>query len=459
MKILLIIGLLFSVINAQAMTQKTFVERLRAVHPFFKQQALSSYIKHLEKQATTANEDWVIAVGSLYQNDNNASDASDAVNYERLNTTSLDISTSKKYTNTGGSVTLKHTWQDKNKEVDTTHNQFSLDYQHPLLRNKDGINDRLSFDVAEIAIAENTLNRLEAEKSFILKKLMRFVDLAYAQAQQLINQRRFFLSEKELLLVKEKYEASVVDKVDVLLQQDAHQKAKQQLLQAQQELILLRHEIAITLELNFEKIVAKIDLYKAYKPKKIALKTYLAENSRVLKISDLKKSTLKRQLRSFKNQSKADLNLNLGLSSAGENNNYSNSLKNQSTTWKVGLNLNYPLGGIESSSNIQKAVIQLESLAQSKQEQLLDIYTQARILQEKNQLLWEILTSNKMQINIAKARTTEEKKRYANGNGEASFVINAQNNEQIVELNYAQTAKNYQKSVLEFKATIGQLVE
>jgi hypothetical protein len=31
------------------------------------------------------------------------------------------------------------------------------------------------------------------------------------------------------------------------------------------------------------------------------------------------------------------------------------------------------------------------------------------------------------QIKIAKARTTEEKQRYSNGNGQASFVINAQN--------------------------------
>jgi hypothetical protein len=36
---------------------------------------------------------------------------------------------------------------------------------------------------------------------------------------------------------------------------------------------------------------------------------------------------------------------------------------------------------------------------------------------------------NQAQIKIAKARTAEEKQRYSNGNGEASFVINAQNNE------------------------------
>jgi hypothetical protein len=42
---------------------------------------------------------------------------------------------------------------------------------------------------------------------------------------------------------------------------------------------------------------------------------------------------------------------------------------------------------------------------------------------------------------VPKARTAEEKQRYSNGNGQASFVINAQNNEQVVKLSYAQVAK------------------
>jgi len=70
-----------------------------------------------------------------------------------------------------------------------------------------------------------------------------------------------------------------------------------------------------------------------------------------------------------------------------------------------------------------------------------------------------MLASNKVQINIAKSRTAEERDRYTNGNGEASFVISAQNNEQNAQLGYAQTAQKYQKSVLEYKATVDQLVQ
>ncbi len=457
MKKILIMTVLLGPLNVQALTEQGFVERLRTTHPFFNQQALSSKVKLIEKRATKANEDWVIALESLYQSDHkNSFDISTTTS--NLDTASIGLSATRKYTNTGSDITLKHTWKDKSKSTDTTNNGFSLDYTYPLLRNKGGINDRLSGDVAQIAINQNTLQRLEVEEGFILGKLSRFIDLAYAQEQQSINERRLALSEKELALVKKKYNASVVEKVDVLLQQDAYQTANQKLLQAQQDLMLLRHEIAVTLDLDFEKVVASTDFYKIYKPSEIALKAYLSKNSRVLKINNLSQKILKRQLLSFKNTAKAKLDLKLGISSAGENTNYSKSLSNQSTTWKVGLGLSYPIGGIEADSNIKKTNIELEILVQSKREQLLDIYTQAKTLKEKIQLLEKMMHANQAQIKIAKARTTEEKQRYSNGNGQASFVVNAQNNEQVVKLSYAQVAKNYQKAILEFKASIDQLV-
>ena len=451
-KIFITILILLTGFNAQAISEREFIERLKATHPFFEQQALSSQIKQVEKRLTTANEDWIISINGNYKNEN-ASDISSST-YNKLNTTSADVSATRKIANSGSDITFKHAWKDKNKDVNTTRNRFSLDYTYPLLRNRDGVNDQLDGDVAQIAIEKNTLERLVQEEDFILKKLKRFVDLAYAQEQQLINERRLALAGQELNLVKQKFAASVVDKVDVLLQEDAYQRAQQQLLQAQQDLILLRHEIAITLALNFDQVVANTDLYKIYSAKEV----WLLADTRALKITALDQKTLKRQLFSFKNESQAKLDLNLGLASEGENSSYSNSLENQSATWNVGLDWSYPLGGVKSSNNVKKAEIKLARLAQYKREQLLELNVQATILKEKIKLLMQMLKSNKKQISIAKARTVEERGRYANGSGQASFVISAQNNEQNAQLGYAQVATNYQKAVLDFKATIDQLV-
>jgi outer membrane protein TolC len=298
------------------------------------------------------------------------------------------------------------------------------------------------------------LSRSEQEENFILKKLKRFVDLNYAQEQQLIHEHRLSFAKQELVLVRKKFTASVVDKVDVLLQEDAYQKAKQQLLQAQQDLVVLRHEIAITLGIDFDQITNTKNLYRPYKLNDQYNKKQLLGKARVLKITDLDLKILKRQLASFKNESQAQLDLNLGLVSEGENTNYSDALSDQSTSWNIGLGLSYPLGGIKSSSNITKAQIKIKRLIQYKREQNLDLSIAITTLREKIILLSELLKSNQKQIMIAKDRTTEEKSQYANGTGKASFVISAQNNEQNAQLGYAQVATNYQKAVLEYKATL-----
>ncbi|MBE8189712.1 MAG: TolC family protein, partial [Candidatus Thioglobus sp.] len=136
-----------------------------------------------------------------------------------------------------------------------------------------------------------------------------------------------------------------------------------------------------------------------------------------------------------------------------ENNNtkFANS-EPQKPRWNVGLELSYPLGNTAADSNISNAEIQLQRLEQQKYEQKLQLQTKSATLRVQIDLLAKTLASNSKQIAIAKARTVEEKKRYSNGNGQASFVINAQNNEQNVQLNYAQVAKNYQNAYLEYQA-------
>ncbi|NYT26846.1 MAG: hypothetical protein H0A76_02335 [Candidatus Thiodubiliella endoseptemdiera] len=115
MKKSVVIAMLFSTIGVQAMTEQAFVERLKEVHPFFKQQALSTDIKKIEKQATTANEDWIISINSTYQSEKNAKDA--AAIYDSLDTALIGISTTKKHAATGSEITIEHTWVKRIKTL------------------------------------------------------------------------------------------------------------------------------------------------------------------------------------------------------------------------------------------------------------------------------------------------------------------------------------------------------
>lgn len=80
----------------QAMNEREFVERLQNIHPFFEQLELSTQIKKIEKQATTAAEDWIIGVDVKHKNED-ARHISSIATYNDLTTTSLDVSATKKY--------------------------------------------------------------------------------------------------------------------------------------------------------------------------------------------------------------------------------------------------------------------------------------------------------------------------------------------------------------------------
>jgi hypothetical protein len=124
----------------------------------------------------------------------------------------------------------------------------------------------------------------------------------------------------------------------------------------------------------------------------------------------------------------------------------------------LGLDLKYPLGNTKSISSVAKNQVSIDRLEQQKQDQLLSIYLQAKVLKEKITLLSEMMDSNRAQIDISKERTSQEKYRYANSQGQASLIISSQNNEQSALLSLAKTAKNYQKTVLDYMAAVDKLL-
>ena len=449
-------------LNALALGTEEFVQRLTSVHPFFQQLEADAQIATLNKQATTANQDWTLSLDTKYQ-DEDYGEVSSITTYSDLQSASVDVSAKKKLTTLGGDLTLKHNWKEKSKattaELNTNRNKFSIDYSQPLLKNSGGINDRLNTDLAEIDVQISRINVLEKQENFVLGYLQKFVNLAYLQAQFDINQSRVELAQQELDLVEDKFAQSVVDKVDVLNQKDAYQRAKTQRLQARQALELLQRELALALKLDKTLIKAELDLYQIFEVATTNLERRLDQNARTLKINSLELDKLQRQLQSNKNKSLADLSLNLGLSSEGEHLDYDQSIDNQGTHYSVGLSLSYPLGGTESKTAVQKTQTQIRASDSARAEKLIELHTKTQLSLEKIQLLSEMLLLSKTQIQIASDRAQEEQKRYANGNSQASVVISAQDNEMSAKLSAAQVAKDYQQAVLEYKANIDTLIQ
>ena len=422
------IALLLST-NSVAMTQSEFVERLEMIHPFFTQQGFSQQTSELDYIATTANQDWVLS-GTI-----------DSANKLNTQISSSTINATQNLVETGADITISNIWSD-GSDAD----KLTVSYTHPLLKNVDGVNDLLASDLSKIQIDINTLKRTQNTEKFVLSQLVKLIDLSFAQQQLELTTQRLALSEQELTLVKEKFAQSVVDQVDVLLQEDAYQRTLQKQLQAEQELDLLKAELSIILNLPPKLIHSDFNLYQLYENNLGDVTTYLRENTAEMKIAKLDQALLQRQLLSDKNNTQVQLDLQLGVSNKNDND------------WNIGLGLSYPLGDTKAKTALEKTYINLSKAKENSAEQLLNLRVTQNVLSKKLTHLTKLLNTYQARIKIANSRALEEKKRYELGNSQISFVISAQNNVHDVKLAYAQVATSYQKTILEYKATIDQLM-
>ncbi len=415
--------------HALAMTQSEFVERLTNTHPFFTQQGLDQQVSQLNYTASTANQDWVLG-SSL-----------DSKNQLNNQISSGSVSATHNLVDTGADVSITNTWTDA-----TTSDQFLVNYTQPLLKGFGGINDRLSSDLLRIKTEINKLKLKQSAEAFVLSQLFKLLDLSNAQQQLSLTASRLKLADQELKLVKDKFNQSVVDKVDVLLQKDAYQRAYQQHLQAEQDLDLLKQELSITLDMPAKSMASDYDLYQLYYSNVDDLPKHLKKHTTEMQTAKLEQAVLIRQLNSDKNNTQLQLDLKLG---AGYD---------TDDIWNVGLGLSYPLGNTKAKSALEKTQIELMKAKENAAELLLKLTVKASVLEKKVAHLAKLLSSYQARIEIAKSRAQEEKRRYELGNSPVSFVISAQNNVQEVRSNYAQAALKYQKSVLEFQAAIDQLL-
>jgi outer membrane protein TolC len=427
--LLIAISLFFLSTNVVAMSQSEFVQRLKNTHPFFIQQNFTQQISNLNYTKSTANQDWRLGASA---NSNKQSSEQ---------TASVSLSAAHTLVDSGGEFSLTNSWNEN-----TSSDEYSINYTHPLLKNSHGVNTRLSSDLSQIETKITALQLAQQQKEFILSQLFKLVDLSFAQQQLALTTQRLELSQQELNLAKDKFAQSVVDKVDVLLEEDAYQFALQKQLLAEQTLDLLKQELAIILDLSFATIRSDYDIYQPYSLNISNLRTYLQDNSLEMQLEKLQNNLLIRQLKSDKSNTQVQLDLTLGAS------NESNK------SWNVGLGLSYPLGDTEAKSALETTQINLTKAKENTAELLLELTVKASVLKRKISHLEKLLNSYQRRIKIATERATEEKRRYELGNTPVSFVISAQNNVQDVRLGYAQEAVKYQKSVLEFKAVIDQLL-
>ena len=446
---------LFLSTNVIAITTEEFSSKLMQTHPFFLQLSLSEKVSLVDQKITRTYTDWNIQMGAN-ESFSSGDDISSRL-YEDFYTTSYEVSANRKISNSGANLNLIHSWNrnDKDSTILNT-NVFSLDYVKPLLQNKDGLNDRLAVDVADIDLLAKQVNLLEQAESFLASKLTKLVDLALKQELEQLYKFQLELSKQQLDLAEEKFSNSLIDKSSLLQEKDTYAKTNQQWLQSSRELNILRQEMASLIDVKESEMVVEFDLFKEQTIMRVEPAVFV-KNSRPMQKFDFDKSKLQRQLETYENKTMPSVNLNMGIASQAEDDKYFSSFGNRDFSWNIGVDVSYPLGVRKESLDVERAEISIAQLDAQRRETEINSEQQISYLLAQIDLLAELVEISLEQGELANEKVIEEKTKYDEARGQKSLLIAAQKNANLARLNNVQAAASYQKIIIDYRAATDQL--
>ena len=446
---------LFLSTNVIAITAEEFSSKLMQTHPFFLQLSLNEKVSLIDQKIARTYTDWNIQLGA----DESFSSGDDISSrlYNNLYTTSYEVSALRKIANSGANVNLKHSWNRNDKDSTVLNsNVFSIDYVMPLLQNKDGLNDRLAVDVADIELLANQVDLLEQAENFLALKLNQLVDLALKQELEKLYMFQLELSKQQLDLAEEKFSNSLIDKSSFLQEKDIYVKANQQWLQSSRELNILRKEMASLIDVKDSEMIVEFDLFEEQNIIRVEPAVFV-KNSRPMQKLDFDKSKLQRQLETYENKTMPNVNLNMGFASQAEDEKYFSSFGNRDYSWNIGVDVSYPLGVRKESLDVERAEISIAQLDAQRREAEINSEHQISYLLAQIDLLAELVEITLEQGELANEKVIEEKTKYDQARGQKSLLIAAQKNANLARLSNVQAAASYQKIIIDYRAATDQL--
>ena len=447
--------------KVSAVTIEEFSSELMKSHPYFLQQSLSEKVSIIDQKDALVYSDWTIQAGA---SESYASGEDQSAKlYDDRYITGYEVSAAKKFPDTGGSLTLGHSWNITDTDVNSVNtnlnsNSFSLDYTRPLSQNKDGINDRLAADIATIDTQSKQISLQEQSENYLASKLKKFIDLAHAQEKEKLYRDQLELTKDQLSLAEKKFNQSLIEKTTLLQEQDSYTRADQQWLQSRLDLANLQQELSSLIGISANSMVVELDLFEKRPIAQIDAANFVIR-SRTLQQLDFDKLKLKRQLVTYKDKNKANINLTMGIATQGEHDKFFKSLSNRDYSWNVGVNVSYPINPVKESLDIQRAEINIAQIDAQKSEKAIDTEQQINFLVSQINLLDELMAINAKQVHLANQKIAEEAIKYKEARGQKSLLIAAQKNANQAILSSLQTATNYQKTIIDYRATIDQLLD
>ncbi len=464
----------FQTVYSQTITLDDFLAKVQEDHPFFTREALSSDIEKKNEVRFLGNQDWLFSTAPFLRHQEPL-ETSPFVP-KKIDTFGFTVGAERAIWKTGGRFSLS--WSTDFTDQETRdivipgivtipsgparfyqHGVFAA-YSHPLLKNRNGSLDRLSYELIRYNVESTELRSMENREDFLLDIGLRFLDWVLFGEQIRIARERLRLAEEQLEQSERRWRANLVDKVDLLRAEDAVRIAEQNVLLLESRWKAKQAELAIIAQ--SEEIYSLEPVYDLYATKDLppveeeVLK--LSSRARSLRALDTAKEQLAHQRSGFMNAARPQLDVSINAGLIEGNNSFGESLTLGKPDFIIGLQLIYPLGNRTAKADIDKVDLQIRQIMDDFQTVKLDLESATRNLYIQIEELVKVLALNREQIESARKKTEEELKLYNQGRSQLTFVIQSRDNEENSKLFYAENAALYHKLLLQYSALTDELL-
>ena len=351
-------------------------------------------------------------------------------------TTNLNLSYDRLFSDSGTRLSLAYgnKYTDRNPALSTIGNQyyqpsFTVRLTQPLLKNMGGIQDRLNIKLNQLNRKLVLLSSKENLESYITQLASLYVDWYLASRELDISKEVYQQAIEQEKLTRTKVKRQVSESYELLRAQETREDYYSRWQQAKGRFVGLTHKVRYQMNLNAKDQSGKITNNKLTpgNPKDSQLlvskqtannvTNYLVKNSRLKIILD----TLKKQqlilLNAKGNSRKSDLDLSLGYTRHGVDDNFNDahSTNLDKDDYTLMLEYRYPLGNRKSKGNYQIQLARKRQVEADTKQRMIDAESSLANLQAQESQLVIALESIERKIKLATQKLKKEQRLYKIG--------------------------------------------
>ena len=331
-----------------------------------------------------------------------------------------------------------------------------LNYTHPLLRNRGGIQDTLPLRLQTQQVEITTLRSEETAERFFLDATLRFIDWALQDELLRIAKERLDLATEQRTHQEKKQKLNLVEQLDVLRATASETTSHTTLTLAENAWQTSQSDIAeLTDNPAVLKLRPKHDLY-TFDNIPLLNKADIEKSSRLIRSHQLRLNQLQAEEDASENEIRPFLDLTLqgGLRSGEES--FSDASDLELPEAAIHLTYRHMLGSRAAKENQQRLRLETQKEKKRSEETRRNLFATCYTLHARLTGLKKVLTLNKKQIDILSQQAAEERRLQEQGRNDLIFVIQAEDQLRNTQLIYAQNAAQFQKLLFQLKAELDQ---